>query len=229
MRRKTVETNREELPEFVTINGKEYLKTVKSFGDIQEGELVRGKNGLTSVTDAYPDHIPESMYEIVTEGDKTIKASGNHLWYVETIFDREAYRKRKKDGRKWFKTLDSKIVERLEEWAEDNNDEEVTLGRYCADLDLEFGSLGTYLVSRIALGIGPVSNFNTFVDYLEDKDYEPVLEHSENGYNRSMLSQQVLSFKNRRNAKNLIVGRVITTEELADFPSSLLPEVDILA
>ena len=80
--------------------------TLKKFGDLKPGDVIVGKNGEpTTVVEVYDEHIPERMFEIEMDNGTTIKASGNHMWYVETDFDYVYHRERRSKGKKALQNI----------------------------------------------------------------------------------------------------------------------------
>lgn len=76
----------------------------KRMGDLQVGDKIIGSDGAPiEVIQAYEEHIPERMYEIVLEDGQVIKSSGNHFWYSETEKDLAEKKKYIRAAKVYFK------------------------------------------------------------------------------------------------------------------------------
>lgn len=84
---------------------REELKiTEKTMGELEVGDIIVGPDGKpATVTAAYDEHMPKSMYEMEMEDGEILKVSGNHLWYCETRDDLKGKRKYMKLAKRYFK------------------------------------------------------------------------------------------------------------------------------
>ena len=190
---------------------------LKRFGDLVPGDLVEGLNGeLTEVVEAYDEHIPETMYEIETDNGSIIKASGNHLWYIESSLDIDLHSERRRLGRKFFGNLSKETFNKLLSIAEYPGDEKVetSLMDIIALLDVEHNPGAISSLVRVAESIGPIAENNVIVrDLAEDTGGDTI--NSVKNYDAKRFAQQVLSLSGVRKYRkrwNLVVGRVVTTE-----------------
>lgn len=199
----------------------EQVPTIKRFGDLVEGDVVRGANGQEVViTKAYAEHIPDKMYEIELEDGTIIKASGNHLWYIETDMDYALHRKRRQDGKRLLKNLSKDALDLLIESAGYEVTTETALMDMVTLADAEENRETIQALVRIAESIGHVAENNTS---FEDMDTgESVDSTTLRTYDAKIFSQQILSLAGNKSYKKrwpLIVGRVVTTEEMVNFYS----------
>ena len=195
--------------------------TLKRFGDLVPGDVIRDGEGNVTVVEAYDEHIPESMYEITTDGGDTVKASGNHLWYIETSLDISLHRERRKSGKKLFGALPKKSIDKLVEIAEYDDvddDLETALIDMVALLECDGQQEAIDSLVRVAESIGPVSeNSQKAKDIYTNEDF---LIGSVRHYDGIRFAQQILSLTGNRKFKKkwpLIVGRVVTTEQMLEL------------
>jgi len=65
--------------------------SIKLLKDITDGDLIIGSNGrATKVVKAHEIQYPKKAYEMVFASGDVIKAGGEHLWSVQTPWDRES-------------------------------------------------------------------------------------------------------------------------------------------
>lgn len=202
---------------------------LKKFGDLQVGDVILGPNGEeVTITQAYDAHMPERMFEIELENGESIKASGNHLWYVETKFDYEYHRERRREAKKLLKTvLTSEMLDNLREIAISDDDIETSLTDMVNLLEAGDNRPIQYILERVARSIGHVSeNTVTYQDMeMSDVDSED-LTYDVRHYDASVFCQQVLSLTGQRKYKKqypLVVGSVVTTLELMDLYQVEIP------
>lgn len=202
--------------------------TVKKFGDLVPGDVIRGSNGQeTMVTAAYDHHIPERMFEIELEDGTSVKASGNHLWYVETKFDYAYHRERRREAKKILKqALNTEMLENLVGIAESEEDIETSLMDMTNLLEAWEKRPIIYILERILESIGHVSeNKGEYQDISTGETYvNPVgdVRH----YDAKLFAQQILSLTGKREFVKkypLVVGKVITTLDLLDLPDADIP------
>ena len=62
---------------------------LKRMDELEVGDVLKSDSGNVVVKRAYGVHTPKRMFEIELENGEKIKASGNQLWYIETINDIE--------------------------------------------------------------------------------------------------------------------------------------------
>lgn len=201
------------------------MSTLKRFGDLEPGDVILGADGQeVTVVKTYDEHTPEKMYEITMEDNTTIKASGNHLWYVETSIDYGTHRTRRKKARQLLKNLDPKKIQQLDNIANMGTEEEVetSLIDIITLLNAENNPDMFHLLVRIAESLGHISESNiTLQDVInqETETYSTVP-----GYDAKQFAQQILSLTGIKKYKKkypLIIGKVITTEELLNINSSI--------
>lgn len=196
-------------------------KTIlKRFGDLEPGDVVKDDNGEVTVIEAYDEHIPETMYEVETESGATVKASGNHLWYVETSLDINLHSERRRIGSKLFKKLPKNVIDELLEIAEYSGEEEIetALIDMIALLDVENNPEAVASLIRIAESIGPISENNIKMRDLYVN--EDTIVNTVRNYDAKRFAQQILSLtgnKKFRKKWSLVVGRVVTTERMLEL------------
>lgn len=195
--------------------------TLKTFKELQEGDLIPGTNGPTMVTKGYDTHIPDEMFRLSFEDDngelKTIDASGNHLWYVESSIDKSMHSSRLRDGLKVLKYLHPSTIENLSDIALNGSDHETGLIDMIELLKAHGDERIKNLLIRVAESIGPVSEENTILEDLYSG--EKMTSSNSRLYDASLFSQQVLALGNRKIRKRwpVIVGQVMTTSQLANL------------
>ena len=196
-------------------------KTIlKRFGDLEPGDVVKDANGEVTVLEAYDEHIPETMYEIETDSGASVKASGNHLWYIETSLDINLHSERRRTGAKLFKKLPKKVIDELLEIAEYSGEEELetALIDMIALLDVEDNKEAVASLIRIAESIGPISENNIKMRDLYVN--EDTIVNTVRNYDAKRFAQQILSLtgnKKFRKQWSLVVGRVVTTERMLEL------------
>lgn len=217
---------------FIASDGKKYKKEVVNFEDLKESDFVlSSSNEPTAISEAYEEHIPETMFELTTDSGETIKASGNHLWYAITNNDRDLYHYRLRLGKKLGKNISQKSIKILEEIAMLDS-VEISVREMLDSID-ERAFLNnplSYAILRVAEGVGPIAERNFFIDYLDDES-DPLLETTVILYDSKRFAQQLLSFFNVEKYRKkwpLLVGRVMTTEELAEYEPGqvFIPDVE---
>lgn len=204
---------------------------VITLGEVQVGDRVLGPDGSYSrVARVHDIHLPESMFRLTFEGKegaKVIEASGNHLWYCETSLDRSLHRKRLKEGVKIFKDLTEEQKSDLFEIVLSEHPQlDVSLSDMIDLLGARELPARWQALVRIAESLGPVVEETTQVRDLYDDKVEE--ESTERLYDAKLFAKQVLGFTSRALRKKwpLIVGRVVTTEELALLALEVaIPEV----
>lgn len=213
-----------------------YEYSVVPFGSLQEGDEIKGVDGhWHKIVADYPEHTPEEMFEVETDSGRTIKVSGNHLWYVETSLDRSLHPSRLKDSRRCFSNLDGEVVERLWEIALYETEVETTLSDMIELLQFKDDNSAVSCLVRIAESIGPIAESNIVVEDLLDESES--MTNKIPGYEARRFAQQILSLRNQkdgrprgRTARSLwpvIVGRVVKTSDimqLSEFFDVYLPD-----
>lgn len=191
--------------------------TFKEIGDIEIGDMIVGSDGEpTRVTAAYDVHVPEKMFEIELEDGSVIKASGNHLWYVETSVDKDLHKQRIRVGRKFLKNIDSEIITVLEDTAYSKDEIETSLIDMVTLLKAEDTPLLTQLIVRVAESIGHVAETNTSVQDMETGEQIDFKEGFRT-YDARLFCQQLLVLTGQKKYVkkwDLICGRVVSTENL---------------
>jgi hypothetical protein len=192
---------------------------LKKFGDLVPGDIIRGADGReVKVVAAHDWHVPQTMYELELEDGSTLKASGNHLWYIETEFDYSLHRKRRADGKRLFKNISEEGMDLLIEQASFEDYTETALMDMVALADAVGNPEATQALVRIAESIGHVAENNQALEDLASGEIlESVLVRT---YDAKVFSQQILSLTGKREYKKrwpLIVGRVVTTEDIVNF------------
>lgn len=204
--------------------------TLKKFGDLKPGDVILGRDGKpTTVVEAYDEHIPERMFEIEMENGATIKASGNHLWYIETKFDHSYHRQRRLKGKKALEKITKEMIENLEGIATAEDEIETSLSDMVNLLEAEGNQAIIQSLDRIASSLGHISeNKNIYRDYLTGEEMEnpTAVRH----YDAKQFCQQILSLTGKRKFKKkypLIVGQVTTTESLLELGEDVeLPVIE---
>lgn len=193
--------------------------SLKRFGDLKPGDVLRGSQGQpVTVVNAYDEHLPEKMWEIELEDGTLIKASGNHLWYCETILDWELLSERKRTAKRALKkVLTSKSLKLLEELAVKDEIVETALADMI--LLLRAASFPEILpvIVRVAEALGTIGE-DTFL--YEDMGGElPETSEMIRKYDARLFSQQLLKLTGKRTyrAYDLVVGSIVTTNELVEL------------
>lgn len=200
--------------------------SVKRFGDLEVGDRILGSdNQEVEVVQVYDEHIPEKMYEIEMDNGEVIKASGNHLWYVETDFDHSFHRERKRLGKKHFGRLKKEIIDNLNAIYSSEDDIETGLSDIVNLCEIESTNYEAInVLERIASSIGHVAeNESQYEDFLTGE----TMSNESNAvryYDAKIFAQQVLSVTGKRPYVKkfpLIVGRIMTTEQMLDYGDGL--------
>lgn len=201
---------------------------VKKFGDLKPGDVIRGSDGReVVVTRAYDAHMPERMFEIELENGSTIKASGNHLWYVETSFDHAYHRERRREARVALKKLlTEEMLNNLINIAESENDIETSLMDVNNLLEADDKRIINYILERVVESIGHISeNSSEMEDLLTgERIVSPV--NDVRHYDAKLIAQQVLSLTGKRKYVKkypLVVGKVVTTLDLLEMDDVDIP------
>ena len=198
---------------------------VVNFGDLKVGDQVLHPLGFpTTVTQAYDTHIPDSMYELEMENGQIIRASGNHLWYIEPLVDRNGHRRRIKEAAKLLKKLDPVVIEGLEGLAKEEAPYEVTLPEVLEILE-SLGNLERVqkFASRVVASVGPVAE--SHVLYQDPGSGDEIAAPPVRLYDGRRVAKQILALTGKKKYKSweVIVGRVATTTEIALY----YPDADI--
>lgn len=196
--------------------------TIKRFGDLIPGDIIRGADGKeVRVVEAYDPHMPETMYELEMDSGVSIKASGNHLWYIETALDYSLHRKRRKDGRKLLKNLSDEAIELLEESAYYETPTETALIDMIALIDGIDNQRAVKAMARIAESIGHIAENTTALEDLATGDI--IEKATVRTYDAKIFAQQILSLRGVRADRKrwpLVLGRVVKTEDIVNFYSN---------
>lgn len=215
----------------------EYTQVVTTFGELQVGDLVLDETGApVRVKKAYDHHIPERMYELELENGTKIKASGNHLWYIETDEDKISHQDRCIDSAKLLADIPQELIDGLLPLAEMSGayDEpyEVTLldmvdlfDYKITDFRNEFSPEAYYLIKRIADSVGHI------VEHTETQQDLSTGEMVEGEttllFDGRRIAQQILSLtgdKKFRKRWPVVVGRVVTTDDIFErYPDADIP------
>lgn len=197
---------------------------LKEFGDLEVGDVILGPNNEeVEVSQVYDEHIPEKMFEIVLDDGSMIKASGNHLWYVETDLDYSCHGLRRKTGKKFFGSLSDEIIDNLVSIAESDDYIETGLIDMVSLCEVEDNDLAIGCLTRIAASIGHVAeNKQEYKDFLTNEVFKK--GDTIRSYDAKVFAQQILSLTGKRKYKKkypLRVGKVVTTEFLVDNMSDV--------
>lgn len=184
---------------------KSILKTkVVNLGDIKPGDLVIGSDGKPKrVLEAYDQHIPEEMYELELENGLVVRASGNHLWYIEDAEDR--------DFRATYELLARDYFE-YEEIPEFDPEDPYYPIEIISDLfaKIEMNKDFIYLACR-SLGHSGVTPNVTFDGYMEIVNEEEIKLYSHN--NLVKFLHKMRDYFNERKGY-FYFGKVINTNEI---------------
>lgn len=200
-------------------------KSTKRIGDVEPGDILVGpENQPVRVKRGYEEHIPEDMFVFTVDSGMKVKASGNHLWYVETETDRALHRSRLAKGRKLGKRLRETAIELLEDYARhDDLDDGISLYELCSLVDADSDITTMDAIARIAESLGPI----VMETYMEKETGETSELWK---YSRKLAAQQVLSvFDVARYRREFppIVGRVVNTRQIAEMNEVVhIPEVE---
>ena len=193
---------------------------VIAFGELEEGDVIEGPKGEpVVVAKGYDDHVPEEMYEIELEDGRTEQASGNHLWYVETDLDRSTHSVRVREG-KVFRSLDEEIVLLLCELADYPVAEEMNLYQIAQTIGADDDHAMMNALTRIVESIGRVSEVNETSEHLDGEKKMATIPE----YDSKRVAQQILALRGERRHRRrwpVIVGRVMTTKAIAEYPGTV--------
>lgn len=210
---------------------KDDCMTVKKFGDLREGDVIQGADGQpVTVTAAYDAHIPERMFEIELEDGRTIKASGNHLWYVETKYDLAYHRERRRNAKKVLgKALTKEMLDNLVGIAESEDDIETSLMDVMNLLEGWDNRPVFYVVERVVESIGHVSeNSKQVRDLMTGETYVDAT-NTVRHYDARRIAQQILSLTGQRKYVKkypLVVGKVVMTTDLLNMSDADIPVIE---
>lgn len=199
--------------------------SMKKFGDLEVGDVIRGAdNQDVEVVQVYDEHIPEKMYEIELDNGETVKASGNHLWYVETDFDKSFHRERKRLGKKHFGKLNNEIMDNLVSISESEDEIETGLLDVVNLCEIDLTNYEAInVLERIAASLGHVAeNDSEHIDYLTGESMNK--KDAVRSYDAKLFTQQVLSITGKKpfvKKYPLIVGRIMTTEQMIEYGDGL--------
>lgn len=190
---------------------------VKTFGELKPGDMIEGVAGPVTVVRAYDEHLPETMYLVQTDEGVTMKVSGNHLWYVETEFDKALHRRRIRESRrKLRRTLTDSHVEFLKEVVERPADGplEISLDDLISVLDSENDWFLIDILVRTAESVGHVAEENFL-----DMTGKHKVTRSMRIYDARVLCGQLLALYDRKYAKSnpVLRGRVMSTQQMFDL------------
>lgn len=204
---------------------------VKRFGDLEEGDILVGADGQpVPVLKAYEHHTPERMYEIEVEGrDEPIRASGNHLWYIESAVDLATHKARLREAKKLLKNASPKLLDGLHDIAMLDEVYEITLMELVEVLDFIEPYEARYnFARRVVSSIGHIAEETK--TYQDLSTGEEVTAPMDKIYDGTLAARQILGLTGLRKYKKykVIPGRVVTTDELALFYDTAdLPTVQL--
>lgn len=205
----------------------EYEFEVVPLSEIEEGDVILGvDDSLVEVKTVFDEHIPETMYEIEADDGTVMEVSGNHLFYGVTGLDREMHPSRLATGKKLGKNIPANVMKTLVEVSETEPVEQ-PIYFFTSLLEAQRGSDLEHAVIRVAESLGHVAEYN---EYLQDigSVKETYLHATIRAYNSQEFANQLLSlfnFKNFRKAHPVLVGRVMTTEEMLEHDDISIPEI----
>lgn len=205
--------------------------TLKRFDELVEGEFVTGSDGKpTMIVKAHDIHEPKEMFKLTFEDakgvHKTIEASGNHLWYVETSLDRSMHSQRLRNGIKLLKYLPKSVILDLHDVALNGSEYDTALIDMVELLKAHDNPAVINLIVRVAESIGPVSEENTVMEDLATG--ASLTESLVRFYHASLFAQQLLALSDRKLRKRwpVIVGQVMTTSQLTRLSFDInIPEI----
>lgn len=216
---------------------KEY--EIKDFGDLQAGDKIIGPKGEEfTIKHAYVEHVPEKMYELILDDGTSegvlIKASGNHLWYIEPEEDKIAHSTRLQNSKKLLTGIEADNSGWVEEALSvlDMNEYsqyEMAFDDFYNFFDFIVNENDRYfLVKRVLDSIGHIveeSNVNRDLVSGEEQ-----LGGMEKLYDAQRAFKQFLSLtgvKEYRKKWPVIVGRVVTTDEIFEkYPDTEIPALN---
>lgn len=193
----------------------EHIELIR-FGDLQEGDVLIGSQGRTTVIQGFEEHMPESMYLIETDSGIELEVSGNHLFYVITASDRDLHKERLAQGKRLGKSISAESIRELESLAQGDDEGFGFIAEFENFILPNSDELRMALI-RVGESLGPVAESNLFVDDLGGAE-APLFHGTIPNYNRRAFAQQLLSVFNIGKARKIwptIVGTVMTAEELA--------------
>ena len=224
------------------------MSKITTMGELVPGDVIRAPDGSeVIVSRAYDEHVPERMFEITTDTGDVVRASGNHLWYVETDVDIQSHHARRIAGRQALAGVASDAartqqllriadhdVHALDDdnadifVSEDDKVAQISLAGIIDMLDVRDSMSAVNALSRIAVSLGPVAEVSIiYTDAVTGKEIPS--GQVVRMYDAVRFAQQVLSLIGKREWRRqwaLIVGRVVQTTELAQMAQSVeLPTV----
>lgn len=195
--------------------------TIKRLEDIAPGDMVEGSDGQpVEVMVVHETHLPETMWEIELDNGVVIKASGNHLWYCETMLDWELHASRKRDAKKALKDIRPQAIGLLEEAAAKEQIVETSLIDMITLLQATDQPPLLHVITRIAESIGHIAENISTLDMLdEDEVREEILRM----YDARLFAQQILALTGQRKYKktHIIVGSIMTTDRMMELSETI--------
>lgn len=198
------------------------------FGDLKAGDVILDADGEVTVSRAYDEHIPERMYRIELKDGSVIKASGNHLWYIEPTMDIQGHRGRLLEAKRvlaghtdWFDDAEEVAYEPEKKY-------EIAMEDLMNFFDfIEDESARYFFLKRIADSIGHISE-----ETITQQDVitgETVVNPMTMIYDARCFMQQALSLTGLPEYSKewpVIVGRVVTTDEIFEkYPDADIPSL----
>lgn len=202
-------------------------KELKTFGELEAGDMIRGTSGPTTVTQVYKEHTPDSMYRIAFDNGKEIEASGNHLWYIETSLDRQLHKRRVKKFRKLFSPLSEELERELKSILALNTIAETALIDVIELMQSYESKEKINALIRIAESIGPVAEEDSEAQDLLTGD--SIRTEGIRLYDAKRFVQQIFALSSKAWEKKwpIMVGKVVTTEYLATLALHVeIPDVE---
>lgn len=194
---------------------------LKRFDELVPGDLVMGSDGQpVRVVEAYETHIPATMWEIELDNGTVIKASGNHLWYCETVLDWELLRERRKIARKHLRKLRPETIALLEETAGKTQVVETRLIDMVVLLQATDNAELFNTIIRVAESIGHIAE-NSEVE--QDMGTDDSRENVVRSYDARLFAQQLLKLTGFRKYRkyDLIVGSIMTTDQMMELGETI--------
>lgn len=194
-----------------------------TMGQLSVGDMVPSETGeYVPVSEAYEEHVPESMYLLETEDGGEVKVSGNHLVYVVLDVDRESAGERLKAAKKLRKRLSPDVIKRLSDLALEERLFEMHLADMIAFLGIAREPEYEAVVIRTAEAIGHIAEDTSVIEDLEtgERHVEAVVRM----YDANVFAQQLLSVMGVRKFKKMFptrFGRVTTVDSIANYEGDM--------
>lgn len=200
------------------------------FGDLREGDVIDGPHGPVTVTKAYEEHIPETMFRLTFEDGSSVDASGSHLWYVESASDRAVHLLRLKNSRATLAAaLDKETREQLLLLATAPRQITANYNDFAKRFFDKTDDAALLVLSRVCQSLGHIAEVATHYEDLYDGSVHEEYTQMVKEYDARAVAQQLLALVDPAHAKRwpVVKGQVVSTLELMNIPGDIhIPVVE---